>query len=156
MLRLAANEDVVDISSQRIAVLIPCYNEELTVADVVRDFRTELPQARIYVFDNNSTDQNSKQDLAASVNHVRENFNLPALSEEEIAGLVPLASIRKGHNAVLDPTRNPSNQKPRAQPNSIHPALAAPPLIPPSKEGLQNPASARWFQHGRSIMLLPD
>jgi len=56
MLRLAANEDVVDLGSQRIAILIPCHNEELTVADVVRDFRAELPQAHIYVFDNNSID----------------------------------------------------------------------------------------------------
>ena len=65
MLRLAANEDVVDISSQRIAVLIPCYNEELTVADVVRDFRAELPHARIYVFDNNSTDETAARARAA-------------------------------------------------------------------------------------------
>ncbi|HEY0100198.1 MAG TPA: glycosyltransferase, partial [Pyrinomonadaceae bacterium] len=39
-----------------IAVLIPCYNEELTVAEVVADFRAQLPEADIYVFDNNSTD----------------------------------------------------------------------------------------------------
>ncbi len=41
----------------RIAVLIPCYNEELTVAEVVRQFRAQLPDACIYVFDNNSTDR---------------------------------------------------------------------------------------------------
>jgi glycosyltransferase involved in cell wall biosynthesis len=41
----------------KIAILIPCYNEELTVAQVVRDFRQELPEADIYVFDNNSTDR---------------------------------------------------------------------------------------------------
>ena len=41
---------------QKIAILIPCYNEELTIAKVVRDFHAELPQANIYVFDNNSTD----------------------------------------------------------------------------------------------------
>ena len=41
---------------QKIAILIPCYNEELTIAKVVRDFHAELPQADIYVFDNNSTD----------------------------------------------------------------------------------------------------
>jgi len=41
----------------RIAILIPCYNEELTIAKVVRDFRAELPEAEIYVFDNNSTDR---------------------------------------------------------------------------------------------------
>jgi glycosyltransferase involved in cell wall biosynthesis len=40
-----------------IAVLIPCYNEELTVAEVVRDFRAQLPEADIYVFDNNSSDR---------------------------------------------------------------------------------------------------
>jgi len=65
MLRLAANDDVVDIASQRIAILIPCYNEELTIADVVRDFRAELPQAHIYVFDNNSTDDTVARARAA-------------------------------------------------------------------------------------------
>lgn len=40
----------------RVAVLIPCYNEELTVAAVVHGFRAALPDARIYVYDNNSTD----------------------------------------------------------------------------------------------------
>jgi glycosyltransferase involved in cell wall biosynthesis len=41
----------------KIAILIPCYNEELTVGQVVRDFRKELPEADIYVFDNNSADR---------------------------------------------------------------------------------------------------
>src|SRR5262249_13779709 len=40
-----------------IAVLIPCYNEEPTIAEVVRQFRAELPAADIYVFDNNSSDR---------------------------------------------------------------------------------------------------
>jgi glycosyltransferase involved in cell wall biosynthesis len=40
-----------------VAVLIPCYNEELTVAEVVSDFRAQLPEADIYVFDNNSSDR---------------------------------------------------------------------------------------------------
>jgi glycosyltransferase involved in cell wall biosynthesis len=40
----------------RIAVLIPCYNEAQTVAKVIQDFKRELPQAAIYVYDNNSTD----------------------------------------------------------------------------------------------------
>ena len=39
-----------------IAVLIPCYNEAATIAKVVRDFRAALPDAVIYVYDNNSTD----------------------------------------------------------------------------------------------------
>jgi cellulose synthase/poly-beta-1,6-N-acetylglucosamine synthase-like glycosyltransferase len=40
-----------------VAVIIPCYNEELTITTVVREFRAELPDAHIYVFDNNSTDR---------------------------------------------------------------------------------------------------
>jgi len=40
-------------------VLIPCYNEAKTIAKVVRDFKRELPQAEVIVFDNNSTDDSS-------------------------------------------------------------------------------------------------
>ena len=39
-----------------VAVIIPCYQEELTIGRVVEDFKRALPEARIYVFDNNSTD----------------------------------------------------------------------------------------------------
>ena len=39
-----------------IAVLIPCYNESLTIAQVVADWKTALPEATVYVYDNNSTD----------------------------------------------------------------------------------------------------
>ena len=39
-----------------VAVLIPCYNEEKTIASVIRDFREALRHARIYVYDNNSAD----------------------------------------------------------------------------------------------------
>ncbi|HET7254160.1 MAG TPA: glycosyltransferase family 2 protein [Xanthobacteraceae bacterium] len=41
----------------RLAVLIPCFNEETAIARVVTDFRAELPEATIYVYDNNSTDR---------------------------------------------------------------------------------------------------
>lgn len=41
----------------KIAVLIPCYNEEKTVEKVVRDFKEVLPEAVIYVYDNNSSDR---------------------------------------------------------------------------------------------------
>lgn len=41
----------------KIAVLIPCYNEEKTIAKVVADAKTALPEAVIYVYDNNSTDK---------------------------------------------------------------------------------------------------
>jgi len=42
-----------------IAVLIPCYNEAITIGQVVRDFAAQLPGATIYVYDNNSTDATS-------------------------------------------------------------------------------------------------
>ena len=41
----------------KLAVLVPCYNEELTVSKVVKDFKRELPNADIYVYDNNSKDK---------------------------------------------------------------------------------------------------
>ena len=41
----------------KIAVLIPCYNEAVAIGTVVRDFRAALPGARIYVYDNNSSDE---------------------------------------------------------------------------------------------------
>jgi glycosyltransferase involved in cell wall biosynthesis len=45
--------------SMKIAVLVPCYNEEAAIATVVRDFRAALPGAAVYVYDNNSKDQTS-------------------------------------------------------------------------------------------------
>ncbi len=44
----------------KIAVLIPCYNESKTVKKVIEDFRRELPEATIYVYDNNSKDGTDK------------------------------------------------------------------------------------------------
>ena len=44
-------------SSIRIAVLVPCFNEEAAIATVVADFRKALPSAEIFVYDNNSTDR---------------------------------------------------------------------------------------------------
>lgn len=41
---------------KKIAILIPCYNEEVTIAKVIADFRRQLPNALIYVYNNNSTD----------------------------------------------------------------------------------------------------
>lgn len=57
---------------QRIAVLIPCHNEERTVAKVVADFRRELPQAVVYVFDNASTDATASEALAAGATVIPE------------------------------------------------------------------------------------
>lgn len=44
----------------KIAVLIPCYNEEKTIAKVIKDTKAALPEAVIYVYDNNSTDRTAK------------------------------------------------------------------------------------------------
>ena len=49
----------------KIAVLIPCYNEEKTVEKVVKDFKQSLPEAVIYVYDNNSSDKTSELAKAA-------------------------------------------------------------------------------------------
>lgn len=43
-----------------IAVIIPCYNEEVAIAEVVRGFAKELPTATVYVYDNNSTDRTAE------------------------------------------------------------------------------------------------
>ncbi len=43
-------------TSSRVAVLLPCYNEAAAIAQTVADFRAALPEATIYVYDNNSTD----------------------------------------------------------------------------------------------------
>lgn len=46
----------IEVPDIRIAVLLPCYNEAASIAETVRGFRATLPQARIYVYDNNSSD----------------------------------------------------------------------------------------------------
>jgi glycosyltransferase involved in cell wall biosynthesis len=52
----ARAEDRQQRTGQRVAVLVPCFNEEATIAKVVADFRAALPEAAIYVYDNNSVD----------------------------------------------------------------------------------------------------
>lgn len=49
----------------KIAVLIPCYNEEMTIYKVVSDFRRILPEAVVYVYDNNSKDRTVEEALRA-------------------------------------------------------------------------------------------
>lgn len=48
------------MNSESIAVIIPCYNEALTIGKVIDDFHRELPQATVYVYDNNSSDDTSR------------------------------------------------------------------------------------------------
>ena len=59
------------MSRDKIAVIIPCYNEALTIGKVIDDFRRELPEASVYVYDNNSTDSTAKiaRESGAIVRH---------------------------------------------------------------------------------------
>jgi glycosyltransferase involved in cell wall biosynthesis len=50
----------MSLSGLEIAVLVPCYNEAAAIEKVVADFRASLPTARVYVYDNNSTDNTSE------------------------------------------------------------------------------------------------
>ena len=61
------------LSTMRIAVLVPCFNEEAAVATVVADFRKVLPSARIFVYDNNSSDRTAAvaRDAGAEVRRER-------------------------------------------------------------------------------------
>ena len=54
----------------KIAVLIPCYNEAVTIKKVINDFQKALPEATIYVYDNNSTDDTAA--IALSLIHISE------------------------------------------------------------------------------------
>ena len=58
-------------TEKKIAVMIPCYNEAQTIGKVVRDFRAALPEAEIYVYDNNSTDGTDRiaEEAGASVRY---------------------------------------------------------------------------------------
>lgn len=55
----------------KVAILIPCYNEAKTIAKVVSDFKREIPEAIVYVYDNNSSDETAKiaQNSGAIVRH---------------------------------------------------------------------------------------
>ena len=66
---------------RRVAVVLPCYNEQVTIAGVVADFRAALPTADIYVFDNNSDDDTAR--VAAG------------------AGAIVVASPRRGKGNVV-------------------------------------------------------
>lgn len=62
----------MSLPNPRVAVLVPCYNEAVTVRQVVEDFRAALPDAQIYVFDNNSRDETVRlaREAGAEVRHV--------------------------------------------------------------------------------------
>ncbi|MDA8391190.1 MAG: glycosyltransferase family 2 protein [Gammaproteobacteria bacterium] len=55
----------VSAARPKVAVLIPCYNEAITIAHVVQDFRAALPNAAVYVYDNNSQDNTAEEAISA-------------------------------------------------------------------------------------------
>ncbi|QRM53908.1 glycosyltransferase [Sinorhizobium sp. BG8] len=61
-----------EFQEYQVAVLLPCYNEAQTIGDVVAGFRAALPHARIYVYDNNSTDSTALRAALAGARVVRE------------------------------------------------------------------------------------
>jgi glycosyltransferase involved in cell wall biosynthesis len=75
------------MSAGSVAVLIPCYNEQATIEKVIRDFQTALPEASIYVFDNNSTDDSHALAQAAGAIVMRE--------KRQGKGFVVAAMLRK-------------------------------------------------------------
>ena len=89
-----------------IAVLVPCYNEGQTVGKVVRDFKEALPEATIYVYDNNSTD-NTAQEAEAAGAVVRKE---PQQGKGRQDDVVPAALPAEGSTDVtLDRIRNSMN-----------------------------------------------
>lgn len=60
------------LSSPRIAITIPCYQEEKTIGRVIADFKAQLPDAAVYVFDNNCTDRTAEFARAAGATVIRE------------------------------------------------------------------------------------
>ena len=78
--------------SPSIAVLVPCYDEATTIGKVVRDFRRALPEAEIYVFDNNSADGTAREAREAGAVVIREKrqgkgFVVASMLERVVADL---------------------------------------------------------------------
>ncbi|MGZ3652308.1 MAG: glycosyltransferase [Bdellovibrionota bacterium] len=94
-----------------VAVLLPCYNEEKTIAAVVRDFQAQLPGASVYVFDNCSSDRTSE--------------------EAKKAGATVVFSARRGKGNVIRHMFNvvEADAFLMADGDSTYPASEAPKLI---------------------------
>lgn len=63
------------MENKKIAILVPCYNEEKTIQKVIDDFRKELPNADIYVYNNNSTDKTLEIIQAIEGINIRNEYN---------------------------------------------------------------------------------
>ena len=90
MLLSDSSEPAAAISAEilgrsRVAVLVPCYNEEAAIGQVVADFRAALPDAAIYVYDNNSTDRTVEAAATAGATVRRELKLLAYLAQRAAA-----------------------------------------------------------------------
>jgi len=105
---------------EQIAVLLPCFNEELTIGKVIDDFKQVLPHAKIYVYDNNSTDQT----VAIALEH----------------GAIVRKEPRQGKgNVVRSMFRDiEADYYIMADGDDTYPAEFAPDLLEPLKEGEAN------------------
>lgn len=97
------------MSTPSIAVLLPCHNEAVTIGHVVRAFRQALPNAAIYVFDNNSTDETVKEAAAAGALVRRETlqgkgFVVRRMFRDIHADLYVMADGDGTYDAALAPT----------------------------------------------------
>ena len=84
--------------SPRISVIIPCYNEERTILQVIDEVSAILPQAHIAVFDNNSTD-NSKNLVLEKINSLQINSQIDSQSHSQVKNFD--FAIRGGGNTAL-------------------------------------------------------
>ena len=99
----------------KIAILIPCYNEAKTIGKVIDDWKRSIPEAVIYVYDNNSKDETAAiaKNAGAVVRHDHEHgLGEPRLGggvgkgshagEEELVGLPELVRVAGDHRGLAD------------------------------------------------------
>lgn len=108
----------MDQTRLAVAVLIPCHNEEAAIGKVIDDFRAQLPDARIVVFDNNSTDRTAEIARARSAQVYREprqgkGFVVEAMFDKVQADLYVMVDGDDTYPAdqvgkLLEPVRNGS------------------------------------------------
>ena len=92
----------------KIAVLIPCYNESKTIKKVVEDFQKVLPEAVIYVYDNNSSDDHHVEVPAKPSTEGSVGDRRPVAQATEIASPVPEAIVATGPTVSTTPVKEES------------------------------------------------
>ena len=111
----------------RVAVLIPCYNEEAAIGRVVKDFHAALPDAVIYVYDNNSKDRTAAvaAEAGAIVRHEPEDVFVKCARAREVLDderdLADVGVNGKRHAQIILRFRNPQRRADhRAAAHAVH------------------------------------